>query len=305
MKRIILHIGTEKTGTTSIQQFLDINASKLASQGLYIPEFLGKINHRKLPAMVCDTDFIDDFFKQRMLTEKTKRVEAKALWREEFLNKSRASGLPTWIVSSEHLQSRLRTPREIGELKKLIDESFASAAVILYIRNPIDTAISLWSTALKSGGTHDSLPLPSTDYWNHVCHHKRTIQAWQKIFGNTIKVRVFSESSLCGGDVIIDFCDVCGIIVEQDFLFPPRENQSLSLTGMNLLRSLNKKIPPFVENLPNPRRVALVKEIEERFSKPPKYRPTAAESLAYKEHFAESDEWVRINYFPEKTSLYS
>src|SRR5690606_40699353 len=39
--RIVLHIGTEKTGTSSIQHFLSKNRAALAAEGFVYPQFTG------------------------------------------------------------------------------------------------------------------------------------------------------------------------------------------------------------------------------------------------------------------------
>ena len=44
--RLLLHIGSQKTGTTSIQQFLARNRSILSERGFYVPDYVGGANHR-------------------------------------------------------------------------------------------------------------------------------------------------------------------------------------------------------------------------------------------------------------------
>jgi len=48
MKKAILHIGTEKTGTTSIQLYLYENRARLARQGYLFPETCDYLSSRKL-----------------------------------------------------------------------------------------------------------------------------------------------------------------------------------------------------------------------------------------------------------------
>ena len=64
MTALILHIGTEKTGTTSIQEFLAINRAALAEQGLHVPEFLGARSHRWAAYMAENADRVDGFSRQ-------------------------------------------------------------------------------------------------------------------------------------------------------------------------------------------------------------------------------------------------
>jgi hypothetical protein len=54
-RRVVLHIGTAKTGTSSIQMFLVRNAEALAAQGILVPAsplsgLRGAQSHRKLAA---------------------------------------------------------------------------------------------------------------------------------------------------------------------------------------------------------------------------------------------------------------
>ena len=60
--RLILHIGSQKTGTTSIQKFLEINRHYLYEQDIYIPDNLGGMNHRHAVFIDENTDKREDAF---------------------------------------------------------------------------------------------------------------------------------------------------------------------------------------------------------------------------------------------------
>ena len=49
-RRAILQIGTEKTGSTTLQHFLAANRASLQANGFVYPEFCGAINHTGLAA---------------------------------------------------------------------------------------------------------------------------------------------------------------------------------------------------------------------------------------------------------------
>ena len=53
-RRAILQIGTEKTGTTTLQHFLAANRDRAARRGFVYPEFCGAINHTGLAAYAMD-----------------------------------------------------------------------------------------------------------------------------------------------------------------------------------------------------------------------------------------------------------
>lgn len=58
-RRVYLHIGQGKTGTSTIQQFLVRNRRELASHGYLYPEISGPARHLEL-SLYARPDFRDD-----------------------------------------------------------------------------------------------------------------------------------------------------------------------------------------------------------------------------------------------------
>ncbi len=52
--RCVLHIGTEKTGTTLLQQWFDDNRPMLKAQGIHFSDKLGLPTNRKFTAFMQD-----------------------------------------------------------------------------------------------------------------------------------------------------------------------------------------------------------------------------------------------------------
>lgn len=99
--KLCLHIGTGKTATTTIQAFLSMNRAALREQSILFPASLGERNNRKLPAMVVDDDFIDDFFKVNHLLSAQDRHAAKIIWQQSFSEElERNKARNTVIISS-------------------------------------------------------------------------------------------------------------------------------------------------------------------------------------------------------------
>lgn len=59
---LIIHIGTEKTGTTSIQNGLHANRDALTQAGIYLPVSLGGHNPRQLATYAMKDGRPDDVF---------------------------------------------------------------------------------------------------------------------------------------------------------------------------------------------------------------------------------------------------
>lgn len=64
LKSSLLHIGTEKTGATTIQEFLRINRKALLAMNIHMPDFLGIGNHQWLPNLFQEDSFDESFFQR-------------------------------------------------------------------------------------------------------------------------------------------------------------------------------------------------------------------------------------------------
>jgi hypothetical protein len=110
--KAIVHIGTEKTGTTSIQRYLYLNREKLRRAGYHFIESAGDTNNRALPAYCVSDKKFDDFFQEKGITT----PEEKEHFKQTFLKQAEAEleGLPkkvyTDFVSSESVFKTLYQP---------------------------------------------------------------------------------------------------------------------------------------------------------------------------------------------------
>lgn len=304
--QVTLHIGTEKTGTTTVQSFLAHNRKPLAAAGVLVPLSLGETNHRLLPGIVNEDDFVDDLFRQRNLLDLPARKAAKARWRDAFIEEVREAGLPRVVISSEHLQSRLHQDSELERLRDLLAELFDEIRICVYLRAPLATAVSLYSTAVKYGSASPAMPGPKNPYFRNVIDHKKTLQRWARVFGReALTVRLFGRQEFVGGDLIEDFASVCDLPLN-GLRRPERENESLSALGIALLSRINAHIPLLNDQGGiNPARGPLAAFFEAHFSSGDPYTPPPELAEAYEAEFAEVDEWVRTHYFPERERLFA
>lgn len=58
--KCFLHIGTEKTATTTIQSFLSLNRKRLREYGYFYPESIGFLNHSSLSIAAYELTKRDD-----------------------------------------------------------------------------------------------------------------------------------------------------------------------------------------------------------------------------------------------------
>ncbi len=255
--------------------------------------------------MVNEPEFVDDLFRERALLDIGERERAKAKWREEFRLEINSSDLPCCILSSEHLQSRLRTPAEVTQLKRLLDDIFEQVTLVLYIREPVATAVSLYSTAVKYGALNAELPGPNAPYCRRIVNHAETIRLWTSVFGEqNIRVRIFAADAFAGRDLLDDFIEACEL-PDGEYLRPAIANESLSALGIAIMRRVNKQIRPVSKDgTANRKRAGMAEFFARHFSAGPRYVPPQKMVDAYNEAFEESNEWVRSKFFPDKAVLF-
>lgn len=298
----VIHIGAEKTGSTSIQQFLSVNQHELRNLGFYVPTFLGKSNHRLFPFLAYSENRHDEFTIRNSYapgSRRRKTASKSSIYNLKKLARRHAGS--TWLISSEHIHSRLTTTSEISAFKEVLDQHFSSFFFVFYVRKPIDLAVSLFSTAIKDGHHMDDLPLPTHPYWGYLCNYKLSLSKWQSIFTNAIfKVRIFDKSQFVSGSLIHDYCSICKIQLNSAMVIPKQFNQSLSIDSLRFLNKLNK-----FRNSNNPTDIYSPQNTGKRLLplfetifpfENNAFVPSISQRFDYHSHFLESNHWIMSNF---------
>lgn len=297
--RLILHIGTEKTGSTAIQRFLNTRRDWLWQQGCAVPRTLGPIEHRRFPLFFYQTDQRDDLTSSAGLDpqpdeERSARI---AGWQREFEDELSEDPDRTWILSSEHIHSRiLHRDSCMSLLSTFANSHFDDICVLVYLREPLSAALSLWSTAVLNGAPLHDLPMPEDEYWNRLCCHRSTLERLERWFPGHFQPRLFTPEQWKDGDIIQDFAEATGIALPADYRAEPqRANASLSWLSLALIARLNREGRPARD---------LVKAIRESFDHLPAPTARTWQRRAYAEAYAESNAWMHHRYFPAQASLF-
>ena len=310
--RCILHIGTEKTGTTTIQAFLDLNRSHLRSCGILVPRSVGGPNAIGLAVAAYNPFHLDDYVKsiglqtsQGLLNHQSRLIAA--LRREIELSKS--EGVDTVCFSSEHLHSRLRTEEEVARLRDiLVSLGFEEFMVIVYLREQAALVRSLYATAVLYGGRTVAVPGPSEEeYWDNLCDHRKSLLRFRNAFGvESIRPRLFIAEDFAGNSLIADFlCAACINLASDEILLPGRENESISAFGLEVLRRLNTRQPMYLESgAINPIREGIPRLFQAVFKGGGRFRLPVEDVNRYRVAYEASNEWVRQQYFPGREKLF-
>lgn len=236
-KQVYLHIGGEKTGTTTLQYFLTRNASELKRAGFHYPCESDDIcfdDHAHFPIAASligeKVEFVQEE-RQRTLPFVLKELAQVVSAREQSI-----------VLSCEHFSSRLIHGRQLETLRDALSSDVIK--VIYYIREPSDLALSRWSTGVRCGGRFAFNPndvTPEDRYFNHL----KILNLWGSVFGDSnLIVREYGRTRLIDGDIRKDFCALLGIQTEL-MEFEKDENQSFDARRLQVLRYINCDLPGF------------------------------------------------------------
>jgi hypothetical protein len=237
---LVLHIGSEKTGTTYLQHMLYANASLLRRKyGVLYPTDATLCQQRAhhpiaaafLPSERCD------------FVAPSSRQPATLVM--EHLNRSIANTHSDCVVlSAEHMSSRF--DREaISELAGHLAPH--SVHVVLYVRRQDEMALSALSTDLCCG-SRDWIPLDRISPEARRFNPLRIVQDWQAVFGASA-VTVRSYASACKSGLAADFLRCVGVehIDLSEFESVGRVNQRINLYEARILHAINQLLPTWRE----------------------------------------------------------
>lgn len=240
MPRLVLHIGTEKTGTTSLQNFFATNREALKGVGICYPETLGATNHIKLPVAAISNDNWDMYI--RNICGVSSLFELKSfrkMLRLQLMDE--VSGYDTVVVSSEHLAGALTADEDVVWLGNFLRDVFSEIKVVVYLRRQDLFFTSMYSTQIRLGAKH-ILIYPSAEMIERKYNYRFLLERWSKVFP-AIHVRRFGSGLLKNGSVVDDFVETAGLSLPDDLSRTTFENEALGADQAEFLRNVNMRIP--------------------------------------------------------------
>ena len=148
MKRLILHIGMHKTGTSSIQSTLWNSRAQLENYDVYYPT-IQEFNHSFSFYPMFIDDHTDHVFKRVKIYEPEDMKREQEKWRQLWVKEFQLSNHKNFIISGENLS--LLGKDDIRKLKEFVDPFFDEIRIIIYVREPISYMHSDLQQHVKSG----------------------------------------------------------------------------------------------------------------------------------------------------------
>ncbi len=304
---LIMHIGTPKTGTTTIQKMLFENKVALKSNGFHFLQCAGLKNNRALPACCVNDRRKDDFFTKRGIADREGRLRFREKVLSQFRSELASLGddIHTVIVSSEQFSERLKSGAEVERFYDVVSPYFSNIKILCWLREQSEMAGSFYSTALRSGGTvcfDDFLEKCRPD--NQRYNYYEMLNRWSDVFGiPCVEARIFSRDAFCGGDLICDFISCVSLdllqVIDRNI---SSKNTSINVAGQRLLLVINRCFGGWLKKYRSRKRL-IVRAIDSRFSGRG-FRPSVADYQRIYDSFYESNRLLNEKYFRREGPLF-
>ncbi len=246
MAELILHIGSHKTGTSSIQHFLAAQREALARED--VAYLLPDRDGRHSAFNLIRTSGELEGFRARVHRARADRLLQPRATRN--------------IVSTE-MFFWLSDPEEVATLAELIRPRFDRITVLAYLRRQDLLAVSHRNQVMTGSPAQQFYGLrthPLPEYRPHLHSYfdyaTKLLDLWGGAFGrDNLLVVPFEPANLAGGDVVADFTARLGVNLTPDKKV--RRNSSdglerlfvgLKLAEMGLLDDLRRHVFPRLHN---------------------------------------------------------
>ncbi len=224
-RKLYLHIGSAKTGTKSIQDFMYSNRDTLSKFNIYYPDFT--ISSKHIPFSlyfeIGNKESLDDFQKNDEQFAKTEN--------EFKIIKASAKDI---LISSEILFA-YADQEKLLRMKEAFPEF--EFRIICYLRRQDLFIESSYNQHVKVGNTSS---LEEFIKWRN-CNWLDRLLVYKEIFGSdNIIIRPFERSQFVNQDLIDDFLNILNINNLEKFIKPDHErNVSFRPEIVKMIKMIN------------------------------------------------------------------
>lgn len=239
---LYLHIGLEKTGTTSIQDFLDLNAERFAKAGVFLPRSLGWKNHKKLAAYAFEAGSRDIAVTSNGIGPEEADMAAfreglEAAFEEDFAT---SAARKLGIVSSEDL-SRLYKPSEVRRAVAFVRPYCDELKVVVFMRRQ-DLLASSRHYSLVLGGGNPVQVLPgANEPGQRYYDYNATMAPWIEVVGarNVLLQRFPERPSTENFDSVSAFAALLGLKLTKAHVRGDPQHISYDAVNQILIQTYN------------------------------------------------------------------
>jgi hypothetical protein len=236
MKTCLIHVGSPKTGTTSIQRTLGWNLRDPRFRLISKDDMWGNLAIGSL--FLTSTESRRTFHIHRLTGWRLKRVQANSRRHLESSLRQAHRKEFTPIISGEIAYQF--TSQEFERLRSFLADHGFQSRIVVCLRPTLDIQESGYQQYVKMGdlAQHIKQEVPGVriDYRQHI-------SIMDQVFGReNVDAFVFNPATFSHGCAVMNFCQRYGIEMSPDQVL--RENEGVNLNAMKLLSAWNSFGPP-------------------------------------------------------------
>ena len=232
--RLVLHIGTPKTGTTALQTALRTGSDRLRRAGVLYPSPpVRRRNHNLLTTALGDNGKIErEFAVFDDGDEQSIRARGATYW--EQLGQEVTNASPEVVILSGEYFYGLRQPG-VRQLGALLTELTTDIQVVCYVRDPVSYYVAMTAQLVRASHV---IPPPNS----FRMRARECLSRYLEVFDGRVAVRSSDRAALVDGDIVADFvrwfvpeaADVAGELERTSL------NESLSAEAMCVVQLLRR-----------------------------------------------------------------
>lgn len=246
MKTLYLHIGTPKTGTTSIQLFCKHNAKVLEQKGICYPLFDFKYHDsgNSRNGLFLQHAYYDQNGERDISVEQDYFTRGSEKIKELF------DTYDNILLSDEGIWQtafvRTRGKDTIARIKRMAEEGNYQVKIIVYLRSQEEYAVSWWNQLIKHSRTSAN-KITWQYYRKYISRYValdyyENLMQLEEAFGQeSIIVRRFDKEYFKNGRLLEDFLDTLGLEYTDEFeVIQEERNTRFSDNACEVKRAINK-----------------------------------------------------------------
>ena len=305
MSELVLHIGSQKTGTTALQNFFVNNREKFNK---YSWDY---------PILIAQTDDPSGFRNGNVLRRYCRDIvesasKARGTWQSFQMLKQSLSSFSSVLLSDEEFFlspvriNKAASPDDPIKIfwdtvsQVISDLPVNQVTVVVYLRRQDEWIASWWKESVKHGGTEKSFAEFASSDMSLALNYFKIIDSLENAFNIPCKVivRLYDRENFEGGSIFTDFCNAVGIPWDPAYTLPQNDlNASISFDVAEALRHF-KRLAPFGTELRHQRLVPLAYSLTREHPDPYGMKPFSKdEADAFLESFREGNEKIANRFF--------
>jgi len=298
---LYLHIGTQKTGTTTLQNLFRRNRDLLAKHDLFYPTAPGGSNHVGLMLYAIERGRNLSLRTSIGLRSPEEVDEFNSTLMQRLQDEIEQSGCSKILMSNEHLSSHVTKAKDVRKFVDDLRRICPDIRVVIYLRPQYELVLSAYSQAVKSGRAK---PMKvELDEETHFYNYDIMLNLWEMALGiENIRVRLFRRDEFAEGSLIADFFRTIDMDVPEGLDVPGALNPSFDAYTLEFARTANAIIPREQRVGTGPWLSKLLGALE-RISTGPKFTAAGPELAELDRTFQASNAEVARRYFPDRNGV--